>query len=72
MFNFNIGRNIADGALKRLGERFQSFDLEEFAGGVPALGIILRGYNAMTEEEQTLFAKNLLLAGAAIAAKGGR
>lgn len=78
MFDFGVGKNIADGALKRIGELISNLDgskindgLNSFAEKIPLVGIFVKGFNAMTPEEQAEFAKNIMLAGAALAAKSG-
>lgn len=72
------GKDIVNGAVKRLVEIFSSFDaskindgLSKLAENIPVLGILVKGYEAMTPEEQAEFAKNIMLAGAAMAAKNG-
>jgi len=73
-----IGKNAVDGAVKRIGELASHIKpgminngLAKLAVNIPVLGILVRGFNAMSEEEQAEFVKNALLAGAALAAKNG-
>lgn len=74
----NIGKNAVDGAIQRIGERLHDLDpnklnigLAKLAENIPVLGIFVKGFEAMTPEEQATFTKNLMLAGAAMAAKSG-
>ena len=75
LFSF-VGKDATDGAVKRIGETLAGLDtaklnseLMKFGEQIPILGILLKGYNAMTPEEQAEFAKNIMLAGAKMAAK---
>jgi hypothetical protein len=77
MFEF-IGSDAMNGAVKKLGEVLSGLDVTKLNEGlnaaaekIPVLGILMKGYNAMTPEEQGIFAKNIMLAGAALAAKNG-
>lgn len=78
MFDFGVGKNIVDGAVKRIVELISGFDgskindsLSSLSEKIPIVGVFVKGFNAMTPEEQAKFAKNLMLAGASIAAKSG-
>ena len=75
MFKF-VGAEAVEGAVKKAGSLLQGIDASSInewvnskAEDIPILGIFLKGYNSMTDEEQAAFAKNLMLAGAALAAK---
>lgn len=77
MFNF-VGKEAIDGAIKRIGELLTGMDPAKINEGlaavgekIPILGMLVKGYNAMTPAEQGEFAKNLMIAGAAMAAKSG-
>jgi len=77
MFNF-AGKQAVDGAVSRLGELLAGLDpakvndsLSFLAAKIPVLGILVKGYNAMSDDEKAEFAKNIMLAGAALAAKNG-
>jgi hypothetical protein len=75
MFKF-AGKEAIDGAVARAGELLSGLDaskvndgLSKMAEKIPVLGILVKGYNSMTPEEQGEFAKNLMIAGAKLAAK---
>lgn len=77
MFMF-AGKEAVDGAVKRAGEILATLDPEKINTGltklaekIPVLGILVKGFNAMTPEEQAEFTKNVMLAAAAMAAKNG-
>lgn len=77
MFMFD-GKDVVNGAVKRLSEIVSGINpntINEWfttkAEQIPVLGIFVQGYEAMTPEEKAEFAKNIMLAGAALAAKNG-
>ena len=77
MFMF-AGKEAVDGAVKRAGELLTGLDpskindgLNAIAAKVPILNMLVAGYNAMSPEEKAVFAKNIMIAGAAMAAKSG-
>ena len=71
-----IGKNAVDGAMKRIGELFSSLNPAKIASGmdalslkIPIVGDIHRAYESMSDEERATMMKNLMIAGAALAAK---
>lgn len=77
MFMF-AGKEAVDGGIKRLGEILSGFNPESINGWItanaekiPILGMFVQGFEAMTPSEKAEFAKNIMLAGAAMAAKNG-
>jgi hypothetical protein len=73
-----VGKNAVDGAVKRIGEIIHGINpdnintgLVKLAEKIPLVGIFVKGFEAMTPEEQATFAKNIMLAAAAMAAKNG-
>lgn len=77
MFNF-AGKQAVDGAVQRVQELIAGLNplkvakgLDDLSQKVPIFGDIRRGYNAMSDEEKATFTKNIMLAAAAMAAKGG-
>ena len=75
MFNF-VGKQAVDGAIAQLGERLKGFDMNALASQIPVIGQIMpmwddvkAGYNSMTPDEKAAFWKNIMIAGAAMAAK---
>lgn len=77
MFNF-AGKQAVDGAVNRIKELVAGLNpykitkgLEDLSLKIPIIGDMRNGYNAMTPEEKATFAKNIMLAAAAMAAKSG-
>lgn len=75
MFNF-IGKDAVDGAVSRMGELIAGLDAQKINDGLsklaektPIVGIFLKAFNSMSEEEQVDFVKNCMIAGAKAAAK---
>jgi hypothetical protein len=73
-----VGKEAVDGAVKRIGELIGGINpdninagLSALASKIPVLNMLVAGYNAMSDEEKAEFAKNVMLAAAAMAAKNG-
>lgn len=76
MFDFGVGKRIADGALSRIGNRIKTFDINQCAKEIPIVGQLLpmwddvkSGYNSMTPEQRSEFWKNVMITGAKLGAK---
>lgn len=78
MFNW-IGANAVDGALEKIDGWLKSLtpqSIQTYFGNLPIVaqiagfsGDIKAGYDSMTPEEKASFWKNIMIAGAALAAK---
>lgn len=79
-----IGKNIGsaagpkaiESALSSLGEKLKGFDIANLAAQIPVIAQIMpmwdgikSGYNSMSEEQKAEMWKNLMIAGAKLAAK---
>lgn len=72
----NIGKNAVDGAVQRIKSLILGLNPARITGGldilslkVPIIGDIRRAYESMSDEERATMMKNLMIAGAALAAQ---
>ena len=75
MFKF-VGKDAVEGAISQIGTRLKGFDMASIASQIPVIGQIMplwdgikAGYDSMTPEQKAEMWKNLMIAGAKLAAK---
>lgn len=71
-----IGKNAVDGAVKRIAELISGLSPTKIVAAadalslkIPIVGDIHRAYESMSDEERATMMKNIMIAGAALAAK---
>jgi len=75
MFNF-AGKQAVDGAVKRLMDLMLELNplkiakfMDTMSQKIPIIGDVRRAYNSMSDEQRAEVTKNLIIAGAALAAQ---